>query len=194
MSRPASVSSLGGGPGWTPATTARRSIDAYHTDYARARRPRVSWQALGLQLGVNAEDLRMACEGRDRGVKALAPVLGRSAGPAAPPVKFVAAGTFQVRKISRSNRYGRIVLALAGGVSTHEGLAKAEPDASAGALPVAVSNLRRLGLVAPPDKAFRGRVTLTAEGQRVARDLTASGSGTPSGVTAERETQKGTHR
>ncbi len=52
-----------GAPSWAPAEPARIKIDSYHIGFARDRRPRVSWQALGQMLGVNSEDLRMAVEG-----------------------------------------------------------------------------------------------------------------------------------
>jgi hypothetical protein len=45
-----------------PGSSPRRRLDPYHIAFARARRPRTGWQTLAQMLGVNAEDLRRACE------------------------------------------------------------------------------------------------------------------------------------
>lgn len=59
----ANVHRLNGlGAAETPREVARKEIGRYEVDFASARRPRASWQALANMLGVNAQDLRRACE------------------------------------------------------------------------------------------------------------------------------------
>lgn len=93
----------------------RPKVEACHIDYAIARRPRMSWQTIGHQIGVNPQALREAVEACEA-VRAAQKEAAR-----AKPAPVAPAAWRPVLK--RGTMIAEALLAIAAGVTTRRAMA-----------------------------------------------------------------------
>lgn len=105
-----------------PRDPGPRRVETCHIQYAVARRPRMSWQTIGQQIGVNPQALREATEAFQAGL-ALVGVREAADRPPPKPAPASKAGPPGGIRLRPDTMLAQALLAMAAGVTTRKAMA-----------------------------------------------------------------------